>query len=176
MRKSDRPTKKEFEKRLAQKWREALESCLGPAPTQLTHLLKDADRKTTDQNLKAGMAFALRILGTDHLKKKNIKTEEQFAKACEELRVWKEKMPTAIRKATRDLAKALPRRGGPGRQPILNSDEAAKACDHIAMFIRQNHTLKEALQKMAQSSESLLGKKVGARTLQKFWDKRDQLR
>jgi hypothetical protein len=174
MNKSARPTKKDFEKRLAQKWKEALESCLGPTPAQLSQLLKDADRKTTEQNLKAGMAFALRTLGTDHLKKANIKTEEQFAKACEQLGEVKEKMPTAVRKALRELAKSLPRRGGPGRQALLSLQEANRACDHIATFIRQGYTLKAALRLVAEASMALLGKKVGARTLQKAWDKRDQ--
>jgi len=72
-------------------------------------------------------------------------------------------MPTAIRKATKELGHALPRRGGPGRQPKLNVAQAAHVCDQIALFMRQGHTPKDALQKVAELTPTLLGKKVGAR-------------
>jgi DNA invertase Pin-like site-specific DNA recombinase len=85
-----------------------------------------------------------------------------------------EKMPTAIRKATKELGHALPRRGGPGRQPKLTGTQAAKACDQIGLFVRQGHTVKEALKKVAELTPGLFGKKVGARTLQKAWDKRSE--
>ena len=81
-------------------------------------------------------------------------------------------MPTAIRKAFKEVGHALPRRGGPGRQAKLNAKQAAQVCDQIALFVRQGQTLKEALQKVAELTPTLLGKKVGARTLQKAWDKR----
>jgi type II secretory pathway component PulF len=74
------------------------------------------------------------------------------------------------------LGRALPRRGGPGRQPKLNATQSSQVCDQIALFLRQGHTLKQALQKVAELSITLFGKKVGARTLQKAWDKRREYR
>ena len=133
------------------------------------------DHNATVKLIQAGMAFALGTLGRNHLKTINIKTEEQLDKALVQLREAKEQIPTATRKALRAFSKALRRRGGPGRQPKLNSKEASKACDHIGIFIRQKHSLKESLRMMADSSQTILGKKVGARTLQKAWDKRDTL-
>jgi len=48
-------------------------------------------------------------------------------------------------------------------------------CDHIALLIRQKHTLKLALQKVSELSPSILhGKKASPRKLQKAWDRRDE--
>jgi hypothetical protein len=76
------------------------------------------------------------------------------------------------RKAFKMMAATLPRAGGPGRQPKLNPQEASKVCDQIGMFIRQGYKLKEALLKTADLCPTMLGKKVGSRTLQKAWDSR----
>jgi len=186
MSKGKRLTRAVIEKRLTQAWQKALEDCYGLSPTQARQLVKGMavrgirraaaeDRSSVAQKLNAGIAMALADVGRYFIKRSKIRTEKQLAKALEEIKQAREKMPTATRKAMKIVSTMLPRTGGPGRQPKLNSREASKACDHIAMFIRQKHTLKQALQRMAESSESILGKKVSARTLQKAWDKRDQL-
>ena len=73
------------------------------------------------------------------------------------------------------LVSALPRRGGPGRQRKLTPTEAARACDHIGTFMRQGSSVTVALRKAAEASETLIGKKVSARTLQKAWKDRGTL-
>jgi hypothetical protein len=105
-----------------------------------------------------------------------VKNEEQLQNALGTIRDVGEKTPTAIRRAMKVLGQALPRRGGPGRQPKLNAMQAVQVCDQIALFLRRGHTLKDALQKLAQLTPTLLGKKVGSRTLQKAWDKRREYR
>ncbi len=186
MNKGKRLTRTVIKKRLTQAWQKALEDCYGLSPTQARQLVKGMavkgtrraaleDRSTVAKKLNAAIAMALADVGRYFINKSKIRTQQQLDKALEEIKQAREKMPTATRKAMKIVSTMLPRRGGPGRQPKLNSREASKACDHIAMFIRQKHTLKQSLQLMAQSSQSILGKKVGARTLQKAWDKRDQL-
>ena len=181
MNKGKRLTRAVIEKRLTQAWQKALEDCYGLSPTQARQLVKGTrpaaleDRSTVAKKLNAAIAMALADVGRYFINRSKIRTEQQLAKALEEIKQAREKMPTATRKAMKIVSTMLPRRGGPGRQPKLNPREASKACDHIAMFIRQKHTLKQALQLMAESSQSILGKKVSARTLQKAWDKRDQL-
>jgi len=138
------------------------------------HKAKLDERDALAHNLQAGLAVALGNIGEHYIRKGKIKNERQLARAIEELKEAKERMPSAVRKAMKTLAGMLPRRGGPGRQPKLNPKEAGKACDQIALFIRQRHTLKEALSMLAELSPSLLGTKVGARTLQKAWNARGQ--
>jgi type II secretory pathway component PulF len=121
----------------------------------------------------AGILGLLRDFGKSLARK--IKNEQQLTKALQDIKQVGYDMPTMIRKATKLLVSKLPRRGGPGRQPKLSPPEAAQVCDQIAVFIRQNHNLKQALQKVAELTPTLLGKKVGARTLQKAWDKRGEL-
>lgn len=178
-----RLTKAEIKKRLLEEWENTMRDGFGLSSAEANRLVKSMTGKRTDQannppgalHLNAGMALFVgntirnRIYGT------KIKTEKQLEAALQEIREVREKMPTVVRRALKAVSNMLPRRGGPGRQPKLNRNEASKACDHIAMFIRQKHTLKEALQMMSDSSPSILGKKVGARTLQKAWDRRDKL-
>jgi hypothetical protein len=175
-----------IEKRLSQAWQETVEYCFSLSPTQAKQLVRGLfmkpekkvglkDRNDGARIFNAGLAMAMGDMGRYYIRRTKIRTEEQLAKALIELQQVREKMPAATRKAMKALSSMLPRRGGPGRQPKLNSGEASRACDHIAMFIRQKHSLKQALQMMAESSPSILGKKVGARTLQKAWDKRDRL-
>jgi type II secretory pathway component PulF len=103
-----------------------------------------------------------------------IEDEEQLRAAIKRIKEGREKLPTILRKAMKQVTAVLPRRGGPGRQPKLKPNEASQMCDQIAMFIRQNNNLKQALQKVSQLTPQLLGKKVSPRTLQKAWNKRGQ--
>lgn len=104
-----------------------------------------------------------------HAAAKDIKTEEQLAEQLTRLGEGAEQFPTQIRKAMKELAAFLPRRGGPGRQPKLDAALARKACDQIATLIRHGDSVKGALHKVSAASPTLLGKRVGARTLQKHW-------
>jgi hypothetical protein len=125
--------------------------------------------------LDAGIAYAFTQVIEFQMKKTKIRTQDDLTSAIQRMEEVSEKMPSATRKALKELSKMLPRRGGPGRQPKLNRSEASKACDHISTFIRQGQPLKHALVMLAEKSSPLLGKKVGARTLQKFWDNRVKL-
>jgi hypothetical protein len=164
------------EKKLEQAWRDVLnENGLIPSPAEVRKKLKEAylSKKTPIMGgVTIGMSLALGGIGKAFAK--GVKTEEQLQKALADIREAREKMPTAIRKATKELVHALPRRGGPGRQPKLNALEAVQVCDQIGVFIRQKNTLKKSLAKTSELTPTLLGKKVSARTLQKAWDKRDQ--
>lgn len=174
------------EKRLTLAWHKTIEQSFGLNPKQAKQLVRGMligdlsdvgpqDDSAGGKVLSPFIAMILGDFGKHYLKNHKIRTEDQLAKALEEIKVRGEQMPTMTRKALKAVSNMLPRRGGPGRQPKLNPREAAKACDHIAMFIRQKHSLKEALKLMSDSSTSILGKPVGTRTLQKAWDKRDQL-
>jgi hypothetical protein len=60
------------------------------------------------------------------------------------MRQISEAMPTTTRKTMKMFLSKLPRKGGPGRQPKLDSKQASLACDQIAVFISQKHPVKEA--------------------------------
>jgi hypothetical protein len=164
------------EKKLEQAWRDVLnENGLIPGPAEVKKILREvhlSHEAPIGRGLTIGMSLGLGGIGKALARK--VKTETQLEDALTRIREAGEKMPTAIRKATKELGHALPRRGGPGRQPKLTATKAAKACDQIGLFVRQGHTVKEALKKVAELTPSLFGKKVGARTLQKAWDKRSE--
>lgn len=103
----------------------------------------------------------------------SIQNEKQMQAALTAIKEVGYQLPPILRKAMKQVASSLPRRGGPGRQPKLNPREAVLVCDQIATFIRRKNTLKQALQKVSESAPQLLGKKVSPRTLQKAWDKRE---
>jgi hypothetical protein len=179
VKKPKRLTKREIEERLDHAWLEELQR-LGlvanqPEAKKLMQDVASLERCVgVGRGMTFGMALEMRNWGKDLAKKRQIKDEQQLSKAIQDLKRTGDELPTLMRKAMKELATKLPRKGGPGRLPKLNPKEAAQACDQIALFIRQKYTLKEALQKVADLSASLFGKKVGARTLQKAWDKRGQ--
>ena len=184
MEKGKRLSREVVQKRLTEAWHHALKDCFGVTHPEAARLLqtirteikkgKRLIRSDEQELFNSGIVVALAEIARDSIEHAQISTEEQLVAALEKIEVVRDKMPAATRKAMKTLSSILPRRGGPGRQPKLTPKEASRACDHIAMFIRQKHTVKQALQLMADSSISILGKKVGARTLQKAWDRRDQ--
>lgn len=164
------------EKQLESAWRDVLnENRLIPSPAEVKKTLKEvqlSQNASIGSGLTIGMSLGLGGIGKALARK--VKNEAQLQEALARIREAREKMPTAIRKATKELGHALPRRGGPGRQPKLNGTQAAQVCDQIALFMRQGYTLKTSLHKVAELSPTLFGKKIGARTLQKAWDKRSE--
>ena len=170
--------RREAESKLEQAWRDLLNANgLIPSPAEVKRQLKKvhiSQKAPIGWGLTIGMSLGLGGIGKTLARR--VKTEAQLENALATLKVVGEKMPTAIRNATKELGRALPRRGGPGRQPKLNPMQAAQVCDQIALFMRQGDTLKNALQKAADLTPNLLGKKVGPRTLQKAWDKRRDYR
>jgi hypothetical protein len=165
-------------KKLEEAWRDVLKkNGLAQNPAEVRQVLSDvrlSPKTPLARGLNIGMSVGLGGLGRAMAQK--VKSERQLENALALIREAGEKMPTAIRKALKELGHALPRRGGPGRQPKLNTMQAGHVCDQIALLLRQGHKLKSALQKVAELTPTLLGKKVGARTLQKAWDRRGEYR
>jgi hypothetical protein len=181
--KKRKPTRAEIQRRLIKGFEEELQAALGLSQSQAKQIMKgDAveglptgrsnDSNVVASKLRAAIVSSVGNIGKYYTKRTNIKTEDELKKVLEEMKGQREKLPAATRKVLKAVGAMLPRRGGPGRQPKLDSKQASRACDQIAVFIRQKHTLKEALQKVSEISPTVLGQKVGARTLQKAWNKR----
>jgi hypothetical protein len=177
MKKTKRIAQETIQKTLDKEWQAAIKSCFGMTHREALALVKPYGKnaETPVRGLTLGMVWALGGYGKFLAKKHRIKTQEDLHKAVQQMREARNAIPAATRKAFKMIASKLPRAGGPGRHSKLNPQEASKACDHISTFIRQKHTLKQALQMVSEMSPTLLGKKVGARTLQKAWDIRDKL-
>ena len=177
MKRSKRLPRREVEKKLDEAWQEALKEInLVASPAEANKVLKETNlglNEVVARGLTIGMAFGLRGMGKELARRDQVTTQEQLDKTLGEIKRMANDMPTAIRKAARIISSALPRRGGPGRQPKLKPIQASQACDQIAAFIRRKHKLKEALQEVAKLTPILFGKKVGTRTLQKAWDNRE---
>jgi hypothetical protein len=176
MTKNKRLTKKEISARVDAAYRDLLEGTgFKFDPAEMDRVLKASNvspHKRVAKGLSLGMALG--VLSWGQTASREIKTEEQLDKVLLKLKEAKEELPTLARKATKEVLSKLPRRGGPGRTPKLNTRESSMVCDQIGVFIRQKNTLKQSLSKTAELTPNLLGKKVSARTLQKAWDKRDE--
>jgi hypothetical protein len=178
MEKVKKLTRAEIERQLNEAWEQMLkESNLNPDPNALKRLMKM--KGAQPQIVIAGgmtitLGALLQNMGKTIGRNAKIENDKQLQAVLREIKEMGNQLPTAIRKATKAVTSALPRRGGPGRQPKLQPDEARQMCDQIALFIRQQSNLKEALQKVSALTPSLLGKKVSPRTLQKAWDKRGE--
>lgn len=121
------------------------------------------------KGLQIGLQMGMNLLLPD------IRTQEDLDNALRMFDEAKEQGPTVARKVMDKIRSELPRGGGPGRSPKLDAQQSAKVCDQISQFMRSEKlTLKQALAKTAEGCPDLVGKKVGARTLQKIWGKRDE--
>jgi hypothetical protein len=182
-----RLTQKEVFRRVVEAWDQALERGFGLSEDDARKMVRglfakgdDAvdftNDKQTGLQLQAMVRFTVGHMGRRAFRKglRTIKTEDQLQKVCSDINRVADELPTLIRKWMKVFTTALPRRGGPGRHSKLNTTEAASACDHIATFIRRGLKTKQALQRVAEASEALLGKKIGARTLQKAWNNRSK--
>jgi len=171
-------TKTEMARRIDKSWRAILaENHLVWSTAELKKMLTATELSPETRiarGLSLGAAIGLGSIGKEVARQ--LKTEEQFNKLLKEMRVAGDRIPTLLRKATKEMLRVLPRRGGPGRLPKLSPKEASQMCDQVAIFIRQKHTVKRSLQMAAELSSTILnGKTVSARTLQKWWNTRDAL-
>jgi hypothetical protein len=177
MKKSEKLTQAEIAKRVDEAWHNILaENGLVWSPAELREMLKTVHlppEAHLARGLTMGAAIGLSSVGKKIAAK--IRSRAQLDKILFEMRQAGDKIPALLRRSVKEMARTLPRKGGPGRQPKLNAKEASQMCDQIAILIRQKSTLKQALQKASELSPSILGgKKVSPRTLQKAWGRRDE--
>jgi hypothetical protein len=185
--KTRRLTRAEVRKQVNEAWDETLTRGFGFTPVEARQTLRDlvAPGRAADvskdkglaEQLAAGISVLFGMSGRQKFEERTrkVKTQAELERLVQEMREMSERLPTVTRAALQSLSKILPRRGGPGRRPKLTAKEANEACNHIAVFIRSGLNVKQALQKCADLSLQVLGKKVGSRTLQKAWNNRVKL-
>jgi hypothetical protein len=174
--KTEKLSRAEVVRTLNQEWAAVLEEVhCNPSPDALVKLSRTKDLRP-EFYVKGGLTITIGMLlqnfGKSFVSVAKIENEQQLREAVRMIRQVREELPTVMRKAMKQVVAVLPRRGGPGRQPKLKAHEASQMCDQIAMFIRQNNNLKQALQRVSELTPHLLGKRVSPRTLQKAWNKR----
>ncbi len=166
----------EIERRLNQEWNAILgENKIIPDPDAVKKVMKKGQPESLIAlGFTGTIAMLLQNYGRTIATTAKIKDEQHLLEVIRSMREAGYKLPTAIRKAMKEITSTLPRHGGPGRNPKLTPKEAVEMCSQIGMFITQGDKLKEALQRASDLTTQLLGKKVSPRTLQKAWDKRRQ--
>jgi hypothetical protein len=179
MKKPPELSKAEIAKRVDEQWRRILqENGLAGSSKDLKQMLKAADIPIEERlahGLTIGAAIGLGGLGEKVASM--VKSQEDLDRLFQEMSQFGDKAPSMLRKAFKDTARTLPRKGGPGRSHKLDLREATLMCDEIASIIRQqNISQKQALRIASERSPKLLsGKTVGARTLWEVWNNRDKL-
>jgi hypothetical protein len=177
MSKEEAVTKEEIEERINQAVQKLFERLgFGTKPSDVKELLAQNSQLPPEKQIPKGIELGLQLGFGSFANTVNtgIRTRDDLEKVLHIIGEAAEQAPTLARGALTQTLKNLPRRGGPGRIPKLDPKESAKVCDQIGLFIRQKCTLKEALAKTSALCPTLLGKRVGSRTLQKAWDKRDE--
>lgn len=173
MAKTKKLSRAEIARQLNSEWSAMIkETGLFPDPDELKRLAKTKEARLelfVAEGVKITVGTILQNFGKTLGSMAKIETEEQLHDLVQHIRGRREEITTVMRKAMKQITVALPRRGGPGRQPKLNLRETSQICDKIASVMRQGHTLKQALDKVSQSAPQLLGKDVSPRTLQKAW-------
>jgi hypothetical protein len=105
-----------------------------------------------------------------------IKTREDLDKILMTIGKATEVAPTEARTALKEFQRNFQRRGGPGAKPKLNDQDCVIVCKQILKFkMVDNFPLKKALIETSKMCPILIGKEVGARTLEdKAWRHKDK--
>lgn len=107
---------------------------------------------------------------------KEIKTREELDTILKTIGEATEVAPTEARTALKEIQRKFQRRGGPGAKPKLNDEDCVIVCKQILKFTTiDKFPLKKALVETSKLCPILIGKKVGARTLEdKAWKKKNE--
>ena len=103
-----------------------------------------------------------------------IRTREELDQFVQEIVALTEQAPSIMRNQMDQIRTQLARRGGPGREPLLNADQSKIVCDQIGEFIRKGSSVTEAIVKTKDICPEIIGKKPGVRTLGKAWKRRNE--
>jgi hypothetical protein len=176
---SDRPSEEEIQSRIGVAVRK-LFARLGFEPNSshleiLSHakaVLPPADQ--LPKAVEMAVRCAVGLATSEQVKQ--IKTREELDTILRTIGEATEVAPTKARTALKEFQRQLPRRGGPGAKPKLNDEDCVIVCKQILKFRTiDKFPLKKALVETSKMCPILIGKKVGARTLEeKAWRNKDR--
>lgn len=104
----------------------------------------------------------------------NIRTKDELDQMVQNISAGAEQTSTIAREQLDLIREKLPRRGGPGRKPKLNNQQAKILCEEVLKLVGKKYTVGDALQGISDNSLALVGVHVGKRTLQTMWGKRKE--
>jgi hypothetical protein len=123
------------------------------------------------KGLQFGMQMALQSL-EEVLPQ--IKTREQLAEVVQSWNAAINPAPTIARNLIDRIRRSLPRRGGPGRDPLLDERETKMVCKEILKRVGKKYTVTKAIAEVSKMCPDLIGKTVSTGTLWKAWEARDE--
>jgi hypothetical protein len=103
-----------------------------------------------------------------------IRTREELDELVQSMESAIEPAPTIVRAVMERIKDGLPRRGGPGRRPLLDDRETEIVCKEIHKLTGKKNTQTEAISAVSKMCPVLLKKAVGTGTLWKAWAMRDR--
>jgi hypothetical protein len=105
----------------------------------------------------------------------HIRTQQDLDGLVQEIDTRAEQAPTMVRNELDRIRAKLPRRGGPGREPKLDSQQSTIVCkETLKLMGKKKFGITEALAEVSKMCPALLGKSVSPRTLRDAWDRRDE--
>ncbi len=102
-----------------------------------------------------------------------IRTRDQLNKLVQSWNAAMNPAPTIARNLIQRIKNAMPRRGGPGRDSLLNDTETKMVCKEILKRVGKKYTATKAIAEVSKMSPQLIGKTVSTGTLWKAWKARD---
>jgi hypothetical protein len=128
-----------------------------------------------EQELELAKAKGLQI-GLDSMDEllPRIRTREDLDRVAQMFGVAEHQAPSKARIVIDHIKRKLPRRGGPGRTPKLDTQESIIVCKEILKQIGKGNTLTKALKEVSKMCPDILQKKVSPRTLSKVWNRRKE--
>jgi hypothetical protein len=124
------------------------------------------------KGLQLGMQMALPSL-LEELQPR-IQTREQLDELVQAMDAELERAPTTVRDRLDQIKKGLPRRGGPGRDPLLDERETKMLCKEILKRVGKKYTATKAIAEVSKMCPDLIGKTVSTGTLWKAWEARNE--
>jgi hypothetical protein len=103
-------------------------------------------------------------------------TEEELEAVLGQIRASAPEMASVLRRGLKEMQTRLPRRGGPGREEILNITEKREAVEQVAILHKMGRIKKwpDIYASVAETFRAK-GKKISGRTIKRVWESRERL-
>jgi hypothetical protein len=103
-------------------------------------------------------------------------TEQELDAVLARIKASAPELASALRKGLKEMQGKLPRRGGPGREEVLNTTEKREVCEQIGSLHKMGKVKRwpDIFETVAETFRGM-GKKVSARTIKRVWESRETL-
>lgn len=173
-------SQQEIKKRIAQTMSEVVSSLFSMSNETANKQLRASLGEVMQDDgglLQAALVYQINRLIKSRIKGKGKRCSvEELEAVLAQIRALAPAMAPVLRKELKEMQKRLPRRGGPGREQILNVTEKREACEQVGSLLKMGKVkrMHDIFETVAENFR-LKGKQISGRTIKRAWEHRETL-